>query len=150
MVSTPNGAVPIQAVKALITQAGPSTNPYIVPKGQFGAVTRFLISPNHKIQVDGKMVEARFLGLQQEDMAGTFTYFNLELPNCSNMIVGGVTVESLYPIQRVTMKFAEFKALLNSQYGKVTPAIVNQIRNTVRFLENGMVDVPCSGLQQRK
>jgi len=65
------------------------------------------------------------------------------------MIVGGVTVESLYPIQRITMTFAEFKAQLVRQYGNVTPTIINQIRNTVRFLENGMVDVPCSVMSKK-
>jgi len=78
------------------------TNPYVIEKGMFGALQKILISPRHCVQVPGVgMVEARKLNLKQFRMSEKFTYYNLQLPNwfTDNMVVSGVTVESLAPIE---------------------------------------------------
>jgi hypothetical protein len=61
----------------------------------FGATERLLISPRHKVLVDGNMIEARFLGLEQEEQKGIFKYYNLQITRYHHMIVAGVEVESL-------------------------------------------------------
>jgi hypothetical protein len=142
-VTTPDGrAVAIEAVKVMRCAAGPNTNPYVIPKGQFGATKRVLISPRHRVATAKGLLEAQHLGLEQEGRTGTLTYYNLALPGWANMIVAGVEVESLAPVERITVPFATFKALLEKNYGSATPAVREMIRNTCRFLENGMVECP--------
>jgi len=50
-----------------------------VYKDRFGATERLLISPDHRVQTATGMVEAKKLGLQQEERRGYLTYYNLEL-----------------------------------------------------------------------
>jgi len=91
---------------------GPKTNPYIIRKGQFGATEELLISPRHKVATpDGKMVEARDLGLVQKAMKSPFTYYNIELPGWANMRVAGVEVESLAPTKCIVVTMEQVKAL---------------------------------------
>jgi hypothetical protein len=98
---------------------------------------RLLISPRHRVAVGGQMVEARNLGLKQEEATGTLTYYNLGLGG-ANMIVAGVTVESLAPMVRVTISRAEFNYILATKYGgRMTP----EIRAACHFLADG-VSVP--------
>lgn len=132
--------VPIQCVKKMRVVAGPSVNPYIVPKGQFGATRRLLISPNHKIHTGSEVTEAKCLNLEQETMSGAFDYYNLELPAWprDTMVVAGVTVESMAPVRRVTVSMAEFTAMIRSQYGPMTPALQQKINAVVRFLPEGV------------
>ena len=105
-------SVPIQRVKVMRCRPGPTTNPYIITKGQFGATEELLISPRHKVAVGSAMVEAKDLGLQQKVMKAPFNYYNLELPGWSNMCVAGVTVESLAPAKRITATVDQVKAAI--------------------------------------
>ncbi len=90
------------------------------------------------------MVEARFLGLRQEERSGTLTYYNLELPEWKQdtMVVDGVVVESLAPVRRVTLTALEFKLLLARQYKEITPELLKDIKRTCKFLGGGLVNVP--------
>ncbi len=97
------------------------------------------------------MVEAKRLGLKQAKMQDTITYYNLQLPNwrTDNMIVAGVTVESMAPpTQRRTAPAAQFIALLKRTYGTITEAHIHQIRARCKLLPNGMVEFPCMELGQ--
>ena len=144
LVSTPGGAaVPIQRVKVYRCAAGPATNPYVIQKGQFGATKRLLISPRHRVATANGMVEAQHLGLPQKERVGVLTYYNLSLPGWANMVVAGVEVESLAPVQRITVPFQAFVALVAKKHGSnLTPALLTKIKSTCRFLENGMVECP--------
>ena len=143
LVVTATGAsVPIQAVTAQPVAASTRVNPFVIPKGRFGALRDLAISPDHKVAVGDKMVEARALGLRQKHMTGVFMYYNLELPDHENMVVAGVTVESQYPIRRVTVTMAEFREMLVAKYGRLTPAILVSVQKKVRFLTDGRVVVP--------
>jgi len=136
-VSTPSGTAVIQHIHCQDYAAGPSANPYVIPAGRFGATQRLLISPRHRVAVGGQMVEARNLGLEQEEATGTLTYYNLGLGG-ANMIVAGVTVESLAPLVRVTISRAEFDYILATKYGgRMTP----EIRAACHFTADG-VSVP--------
>jgi hypothetical protein len=136
-VSTPTGTAVIQNIHCQNYAAGPSANPYVIPKGRFGATQELLISPRHKVAVNSHMVEARDLGLQQRDV-GQLTYYNLGLKG-ANMIVAGVTVESLAPLVRITISRAEFNLILAAQHGgRMTP----EIAAACHFLQDGTVSVP--------
>jgi hypothetical protein len=136
-VSTPTGTAVIQNIHCQEYTAGPSANPYVIPKGRFGATQELLISPRHKVSVKGRMVEARDLGLQQRDV-GPLTYYNLGLKG-ANMIVAGVTVESLASLTRIIISRAEFNRIVAAQHGgRITP----EIAAACRFLQDGTVSVP--------
>jgi hypothetical protein len=113
-VSTPTGSAVIEYIHCMTHAAGPTVNPYVIPKGKFGATQDLYISPRHKVSVGGKMVEARDLGLEQKDI-GTVIYYNLGLRD-ANMIVAGVTVESLLLKVRVTVNRALLAQLLAAKY----------------------------------
>jgi len=99
-------------VKVLRVRPGPSTNPYVIAKGQFSATEELLISPRHCVAVGGKMIEARDLGLPQKTMTKPFTYYNIELPGWANMRVAGVEVESLAPAKRVIATAAQVRTAI--------------------------------------
>ena len=136
--------VAIKKVSHTRVEASPSVNPYVIPKGLYGATKRFLLSPDHRVQTDAGLIEAKHLGLQQESMAGSFDYYNLELPDWKhdNMVVAGVVVESLAPVRRMTMTNAQFKAQLIAKYGTITPEVLNMVERSCRDLGNGYVDCP--------
>ena len=143
LVQTPEGTtVPIQAVK-IQQHVRPSqaVNPYVIPKGQYGATKELLISPEHKVLANGAMVEAKFLGLKQAAMADSFDYYNLELPNYEQMVVAGVVVESLYPLVRVKVSMAQFKQALTAKYGAITPELLAGIKNKIRVHADGNVEL---------
>ena len=72
-------------------------------------------------------MEARDLGLQQRNV-GQLTYYNLGLKG-ANMIVAGVTVESLASLVRVTISRDTFNYILASRYGgRMTPEIAAACR----------------------
>ena len=122
-----------------------AVNPYVIERGQFGATRRFLISPEHRVAVAGRgMVEARHLGLQQEERTGTLDYYNLELPNWQkdNLVVAGVEVESLAPVRRIVVSHDAFRQMIARQYGATTPAIQAKILSLCKFLPGGRVEVP--------
>jgi len=144
LVMTGDGrAVAIQRVLHTRVAACPSVNPYVIPKGSYGATKRMLISPNHRVQTENGMVEACHLGLQQEAMSGSFDYYNLELPSWSKdtMVVAGVVVESLAPVRRMTMTIGEFKKALIAQYGELSPAVLAKVQKTCRLVD-GRVEIP--------
>jgi hypothetical protein len=105
-------AVPIQRVKVMRCRPGPTTNPYVISKGSFGATEELLISPRHKVAVGDAMIEARDLDLQQKAMKAPFNYYNIELPGWANMRVAGVIVESLAPAKRVVATLEQVQAAI--------------------------------------
>lgn len=120
MVRTADGRdAAIQRVKhQRVVSPSAAVNPYVIPRGQFGATENLAISPRHAVAVPGRgMVEARELGLRQMPMKAAFDYYNLELPEWDNMVVAGVEVESLAPKKRVVMTAAEFRGLVARQFG---------------------------------
>jgi len=143
LVSTPAGPVAIERVFKKDYAASATTNPYVIPKGTLGATKRLLISPNHRVAVGGKMVEAcdPSLGLEQVAMDGTLTYYNLQLSGWANMTVAGVEVESLAPVKRLVISMADFAKIMTKKFGpawRQNPSI----ERTCRFLPDGNVDVP--------
>lgn len=147
LVETADGrAVAVQRVSVMACQPGAGTNPYVIPCGKWGATEDLRISPNHKIAVgNGRMVEAKNLGLKQDKMTGTITYYNLELPNWSTdrLVVAGVEVESLAPVRRKAIPLAAFNAMIARKYGpNPAPGVVDKIRRMCTFLPNGMVEYP--------
>ena len=143
-VMTPQGSeAVIERVKVTVCPAGPNTNPYVIPAGTFGASHRLLISPDHKVCLpDGRRVEAKKLGLEQETREGSLTYYNLELVGCADMVVGGVAVESLAPVRRVVMSMAAFEAAVKSRYGSVSASVLANIKRTCRLVGPNAVEVP--------
>jgi hypothetical protein len=155
-ITTSDGrTVRIQKVMHKKVAAGPSTNPYTIPKGMYGATLNLAISPNHRIVMpDGSMVEACHLGLKQQERASDdmIEYYNLALPNWNsdNMVVAGVAVESLAPVRHITMTMGEFKSRLVTKYGKISPAILAKIEKTCRILSDGRVECPVLTKTQTK
>ena len=90
------GTSRIRSIKAKRMIPYAFSHPYVIPIGLYGAWTRLLISPHHRVKVgENCYMEARFLGLQREIMMEKFTYYNLELEDSDeDMIVAGVTVET--------------------------------------------------------
>jgi hypothetical protein len=150
-VVTPKGTeATIEKVKVSHCAAGPNTNPYVIPAGTFGAERRVLISPDHKVCLpDGRHVEAKHLGLTQEDREGSLTYYNLELSGQADMVVSGVAVESLAPVRRVVMNLATFEAAMKSRYGNLTPAVLANIKRTCRLVGHDAVEVPVLANRRR-
>jgi hypothetical protein len=142
MVRTADGRdVEIQRVKhQRILAPLSSVNPYVIPKGQFGATENLAISPRHCVAVPGRgMVEARELGLRQLSMRAAFDYFNLELPEWDNMVVAGVEVESLAPKKRVVMTTAEFRQLVSGTFGRSVD--LAKLSEVARILSDGRIEV---------
>jgi hypothetical protein len=137
IVSTPQGTAPIKAIVKKFYEASSSTNPYLIPKGLFGATQDLEISPRHKVSFKGEMVEARKLGLKKIKHVGTLTYYNLELDD--NMIVAGVEVESLQPLTKITISREAFDYILHTQYGG---KITDEIKSKCQLLPDGRVSVP--------
>ena len=127
--------------------AAASTRPYVIPAGRFGATQDLHISPAHRVQIaSGEMVEAQHIaGLKQDaSVSGTIDYYNLELPNwhSDNMVVAGVTVESKARVERYTVSATEFASMLKSQYGEITPALLEKATRVCRVVDGGRVSVP--------
>ena len=139
IVCTPKGTAKVEAIKKQSYKASKYTNPYVIPEGTFGANRRLLISPRHKVAVNGKMIEARDLGLEQEAQKGDIIYYNLQITKTSNMIVAGVEVESLAPLVRVTISREAFNYILATRHGGV---LTEEIKSKCRFLPDGSVSVP--------
>ena len=146
MVRTADGRdVSVKRVSVKRVTAGSGTNPYIIPAGRFGAERRLLISPNHRVvTANGSLIEARHLGLSQEEMSGEFDYYNVELENwqTDNMVVAGVAVESLAPVRRVTVSTETLRRELVRKYGAITPAVAEMLRATCRLVGENRVSVP--------
>ncbi len=122
-------------------EANAAVNPYVIPKGSFGATRALPISPNHEVMTAKGMVAAKDLGLKRMKMTGTFTYYNLELEDWvrDNLVVAGVECESLAPAKRITMTKAEFARFVMARY---QPSALTRLR-TVCFEEaDGKVSMP--------
>jgi hypothetical protein len=146
IVQTADGrAVAIQRTVHQRVSANSAVNPYIIERGQFGATKRLLISPEHRVAVAGRgLIEARNLGLKQEERTGILDYYNIELPDWErdNMVVAGVEVESLAPVRRIVITHAAFRQMIARQFGEMTPAVQAKILRTCKFLPGGQVEVP--------
>lgn len=120
-----------------------AANPYVIPKGSFGATRPIAISPNHEVMTPNGMVKARDLGLKRMKMADNFTYYNLELEDWvrDNLVVAGVICESLAPAARITMTKSEFARFVAARYG---PSAAARLRlQSVCFEEaDGCVSMP--------
>jgi len=143
MVMTADGReVAVSRVFSRLYGPSAAVNPYVIPKGFLGATRPVAISPNHEVLVPGRgMVKARDLGLRRMKMAGDFTYYNLELEDWvrDNLVVAGVTVESLAPAARITMTKPEFARFVTARYGPVAAARLR----TVCFEEgNNCISLP--------
>jgi hypothetical protein len=142
-VMTPAGSEEtVERVKCYRVAAGSSTNPYVIPKGRFGATERLLISPDHRVQTEEGMVAAKALGLKQEAREGFLTYYNLELAGGANMVVAGVAVESLAPVRRMVVPRDVFERLVAAKYGGRGAEVTQMIARTCRMLEGDRVEIP--------
>jgi hypothetical protein len=139
LVCTPTGTAKVEAIKKQSYKASKFTNPYVIPEGTYNANRRLLISPRHKVAVNGKMIEAKDLGLEQEAQKGDIIYYNLQITKTSNMIVAGVEVESLAPLVRITISREAFNYILTTRHGGV---LTEEIKSKCRFLPDGTVSVP--------
>jgi len=149
LVQTADGrAVTIQRVKTMVAQPGPNTDPFVIPVGRFGATAALPISPRHRVAVPGSgLVEARDIGgLARLPMRAAWTYYNLGLPNweTDNLVVGGVEVESLAPVERVRLTMAEFVAILTKKYGAEagSKAVLDRVLATCHLSSDGLVEAP--------
>jgi hypothetical protein len=143
-VMTPVGSeATVERVKCYRVAAGSSTNPYVIPKGRFGATQKLLISPDHRVQTAEGLIEAKKLGLKQEAREGFLTYYNLELAGGANMVVAGVAVESLAAVKRMVVPRAVFERLLTAKYGGHSAAeIAKMVARTCRTLTGDRVEIP--------
>ena len=139
LVKTPTGTAIIEAIKKQLCEPSTHSNPYVIPEGKFGANRKLHISPRHKVSIDGKMIEARDLGLLQEEQPKAFIYYNLQITKSQNMIVAGVEVESLAPLVRVTITREAFDHIVKTKFGG---KITSEIRSKCIFLADGRVSVP--------
>jgi hypothetical protein len=125
--------------------ASAATNPYVIPKGSFGATESLPISPNHEVMVPGRgMVKAKALGLRQMNAGRTFVYYNLELEDwvTDNLVVAGVEVESLAPVKRITMTMDEYAGFIKSRYGVRLESVKQRLQQIVFRTEDGRVNAP--------
>ena len=143
LVSTAEGeSVPIQAVFIKSYTPSNTVNPFIIPKGKFGATMNLAISPDHLVQTaPGKMVKARSLGLEQKALTEPFNYYNIELPTYENMIVAGVTVESKYPTITAELTINQLQKFLEENSEVLTPEVLSQIKLNVTRSANGKLQL---------
>ena len=110
-VATPDGPKTITKIIKQSCTPNKANNPYLIPKGLYNATEDLLISPTHKVMVDGTLIEARCLGLEQIEQT-EITYYNLGITGYSSMIVAGVEVESLGETVTMTLPPKYHKALM--------------------------------------
>jgi hypothetical protein len=72
-------------------------------------------------------------------MEGVLHYYNLQLDNWSNMVVAGVKVESLAPIQHTVVTVEQLKNILSGTKNK---DILQKVLRTCRVLKDGRIEVP--------
>ena len=143
LVQTTEGkAVAIQRIKHQRVSPCAAANPYVIPKGSYGATETLAISPRHCVVVPGRgFVEARELGLAQMPMKTVFDYSNLELPQWENMIVAGVAVESLAPIRRFVVPASAVKSFLAKKRKELPVPLYQKMVSLFRF-ENDCIIMP--------
>ena len=118
---------------------GPNTNPYIIPAGRFGSNERILISPRHKVAVNGQMIEARFLGLKQEEQYEKIRYYNIQITDYENIIVAGLEVESLQGLTRINIPMETFNYIIANKY---SGQISHEIKENCLLMPDGSMSVP--------
>ena len=133
--------MPIQRLKVMRVRPGVTSNPYVIAKGTYGATEELLISPRHKVAVNGKMIEARDLGLPQKAMSKPFTYYNIELPGWANMRVAGVEVESLAPAKRVVATVEQVTAAIAAMKGPKTAETLKMLQRLCKRNADGTLTV---------
>lgn len=116
-IKTPDGYVPIETLKqgdTILMPNGlereivdiphqtvpnePHLAPYIIPAGKLGATEDLYLSPTHSVFIDGKFIEAQFLGYKRADLTDRFfEYYNISLGGFRDELLDaqGVTIESL-------------------------------------------------------
>ncbi len=75
----------------------PHLAPYIIPAGKLGATEDLYLSPTHSVFIDGKFIEAQFLGYKRADLTDRFfEYYNISLGGFRDELLDaqGVTIES--------------------------------------------------------
>jgi hypothetical protein len=135
----------IQSIKQVYSynvEASKNTNPYIIRKGTFKAREDLLISPDHCVKVLDKMIPAKYLDLEQQDMTGTLRYYNIQLEDWYNMFVAGVEVETFVTTRMIRITLEAFNQAIKEQCGELTPELEDQIKSKVKYLDNGMVICP--------
>jgi len=140
LIITQKGLKPIKKVLSYHVPASEQTNPFLIPKGKFGARKDLLISPNHCILIDGKMIPTKQLDLEKQVMEGILEYWNIELDQWYNMYVEDVEVETLAPLQFVIMSIEQFNLLVEQQCQGI-PDIEKTIKEKCRFFDD-KVQVP--------
>jgi hypothetical protein len=141
LVSTREGdtSAVVERVEVKEYMPGPHTNPYIIPAGRFGSNSRILISPRHKVAVNGEMIEARYLGLEQEEQYQKIVYYNIQVTNCENIVVAGLEVESLQVLARVNIPMDTFNYILANKYGG---KISDEMKERCYLTDDGLMSVP--------
>jgi hypothetical protein len=129
----------IERVEKQVYMPGPDTNPYIIPAGRFGSNGRLSISPRHRVSVDGQMIEAQFLGLEQEEQYEKITYYNIQVRGCENIIVAGLEVESLQALTRMNISVETFHYIIANKYGG---KISDEIKRCCYLMPDGTMSVP--------
>lgn len=115
MVLSATDGTPVRVQRVVTKQVKPTIQniPYIIPAGTWGAQVDLPISPDHRVAVPQRgLVKASQLGLDRLILSGPFTYYNLEVENCENIVVEGVTVESLAHAKQYRLTMAEFAGLI--------------------------------------
>jgi hypothetical protein len=141
LVSTREGDTTAVVERVEIKEYMPSvhTNPYIIPAGRFGSNGRILISPRHKVAVNGQMIEARYLGLEQEEQYEKITYYNIQVTDFENIIVAGLEVESLQLLTRINIPMDTFNYIVANKYGG---KISREIKENCHLMPDGTMSVP--------
>ena len=140
LIITQKGTKPIKKVLSYQVPASSHTNPFLIPKGMFGARKNLLISPDHCVLTQGKMIAAKNLGLEQQEKEGTLEYWNIELDDWLNMYVENVEVETLAPIQFITITKEQFNLMVQQQCQGI-PDLEKIINEKCKFIGNN-VEVP--------
>jgi hypothetical protein len=76
----------------------PHLAPYIIPAGKLGASEDLYLSPTHSVFIDGKFIEAQFLGYKRASLPGkAIEYYNISLGGFRDELLDaqGVQIESL-------------------------------------------------------
>jgi hypothetical protein len=146
LVTTADGRqVAIESVQVRVAAPHVNSNPYIIPAGLYGATETLAVSPRHRVLTPNGLVAAKDLGLRQMPMRAVWRYYNLALPcwNTDNLVVAGVTTESLAPTTRLRVPLASFKRLL-ARFAASNPdkAKVLQLMKMCVFHADGTVETP--------
>jgi hypothetical protein len=76
----------------------PHLSPYIIPAGKLGATEDLYLSPTHSVFINGKFIEAQFLGYKRASLPDrAIEYYNISLGGFRDELLDaqGVPIESL-------------------------------------------------------